>query len=680
MTNSNSNSVSGSSPTQSNPLKNSAAQAKIKKPAGPIRWNAIIPFFIFIALIYGYFYFFFDSHVKKAIEWGAYQALGTELNIAEFKSSFIDGKVEVKKVELTDSVKPNFNSLELSNIRFAVKWDALLRLKFVIEEIAVEGVQFMSKRAHIGKVAPPPPPSPNEPSLVDQLQGKALNKLQKDNESNILGDLSAFLKSGNLNQQGQNLESQLASKKLLEELNQKWAAKKTEWDAKVKTLPTNAELQTFKTRFESIKYKDFKSPQELDASIKQFDALFKDVDSKNKQIQEIKTQFEADLKSIDQDSKSVDNLVKQDIETLKSKFKIPKIDAASFAKALFMSYLTPVLAKVDRYKTLAQKYLPPKYSKMLDGKKGDKNESQAKSDDDTIQPHARAKGVTYEFPIQTGYPMFWIQKISLSSKSSANADYGDFNGLIENITSNQRQIGKMTTLDIKGDFKKMNITGIKVKAQLDNLKTEPKVNLIFDVGSYPVKDLVLLNSTDGQISIPESTASFNSSAETVGFKKYTLKLKSNFNNVRFKADIADKNISEIITQTLNSINHFDLDATANGEFKNLQFDIESSLGTDLQKSFENLLKAKIADANAQLQKTIDNEIGKLKSQLTGQTDGYKNQANNEISKVQNQINDQKKLVDDRVNSAKKDLEKQAQKQLLDAGKKQLDDIKKKLGF
>lgn len=650
---------------------------KVKKPQGPIRWNAIVPFLIFALLVYGYFYFFFDMHVKKALEWGGYKALGTELNIAEFKSSFTKGRVEINKIEITDAAKPNFNSIELSSVRFDVNWDALLRLKFVVEEIAVEGAQFMSKRAHPGKVAPPPPPS-NEPSFTQQLEEKALNKLEKDNQSNVLSDVSAFMKTGKWDDQIKNFEGQMESKKLLEDLNKKWTAKRTEWDAKIKTLPTNAELNSFKTRFEGIKYKDFKSPQELDSSIKQFDALFKDVDAKNKQIQEIKSQFETDLKSIDQDYKAVDAQVKKDIDDIKTKFKIPKIDAASFAKALFMQYLAPIMAKVDRYKAMAQKYLPPKYARMLDGKKAEKEAAPANAN--TIQPHERADGRTYEFPIKNGYPLFWIQKISLSSKSTTSADYGDFSGLIQNITSNQRQIGKTTTMDIKGDFKSMHVSGIKIAAELNNLKEEPQVNFTFNVGAYPVEDLTLLNSKDGKITIPKSTASFASSGETIGFKNYDLNLRTEFSNVAFKTEVADKTISDVLSQTFSVVNRFDVVAKASGELTNLNFDISSSLGGDLQRSFENLLKTKIAEANAQLQKTVDAEIGKLKAQLTGQTDALKNQANGEVAKAQKQIDDQKKQVDDRVNAAKKDLERQAQKQLQDAGQKTLEDLKKKFKF
>ena len=348
-----------------------------------IRWNAIIPFLVFIVLIGLYFTFLFDLHVRIASEWAAYKALGVEVNIDNFKSSFIHGKASIDRIQITDSKEPEYNSIEFSNIKFDINMDALLKLKTVIEEITVDGVQFKSKRSSPGKVAPPTE-KPNEPSFTQQLKEKALGKLQA--EDNLLGDIATFLKTGNFDGQIKNLESKLESKKMLDELNKKWITKKTEWDAKIKNLPTQQELDSYKIRFEKIKYKDFKSPSELQASLSDLDSLIKEVDAKNRQVQDIKNSLDADMKALNQDKTQLEDQIRKDTETFKSHLKIPKIDAAGFTKSLFLGYLTPYTEKLDRYKLMAQKYIPPKYSRMLDGKTNTKKEKH----DDEIQPHPRA--------------------------------------------------------------------------------------------------------------------------------------------------------------------------------------------------------------------------------------------------------------------------------------------------
>ncbi len=652
---------------------NSTIATPVKKSPGPIRWNAIIPFIIICAVIYAYFFFFFDTHVRKAMEWGAYKGMGVEVNIREFKSSFINGNVKISKIEVTDAKQPEFNSIELGDIRFDVNWDALLRLKFVVQEIAVEGVQFMSKRASPGRVAPPTKES-NKPSFTQQLQEKAINKFDKDNEANVLSDVSQFLKSGNFDAQIKNLEGQMASKKMLEDMNAKWAQKKTTWDANIKALPTGAELNSLRDRFGKVKTSNFKTPQELESSLKEIDTLVKEIDSKNKQVNDVKAQLDADLKGLDQDYKSLDLQIKKDIDTLKSRFKIPKIDAASFAKALFMDYLKPITAKVDRYRDMAEKYLPPKYARMV---RGDKT---AEKDEEAILPHPRDEGFTYEFPIKTGYPLFWIQKIRVSSTSNAQVDYGDFKGIISDVSSNQRQTGKPTTADIKGDFKSKNVTGISAFAELNNTDDEPIVKFNLGVGSYMLQNLELMKSKDGQIKIPSSNTALEASGEIKGFKHYDMRFRNQFNNVAFNVTTADKLVNDILSQTLSAVNKFDLEASARGPLSDLAIDIRSSLGADLQRSFENLLKNKIAEANKQLQESINAEIGKLRGQLDAQTAVIKNQAQGEINKVQAQLNDQKKLADDKINAAKKDAENQAKGKVEQEAQKAIEDAKKRLGF
>ena len=655
-----------------------------KKPQGLIRWNAIIPFLIICLFLNLYFTLFFDAHMKNAMEWVGYKALGSEVNIKHFKSSFFKGHVQISKIELTNKENPNLNSLELGDVRFDLNWDALLRLKFVIEEIAVEGIQFSSKRAFPGKVAPPEPPS-DKPSLTTQLQEKALSKLDQENKSNILGDTAQFLKTGKLDDQIKNIEGQIISKKLLEDINLKWTTKRTDWDQKLKTLPSGAELTQLNEKFNKVKLKDFQNLQELEASIKEVDNIVKEINSKTKQVQDLKAQLDSDLKSIDQDYKNIDLQIKKDIETLKSRFKIPKIEAASFAKALFMDYLTPYTKKLDSYKDLAQKYLPPKYAKMVSG------EQKAPEVDDSIQPHPRARGMSYEFPIKNGYPLLWIQKISISSKSNNQVDFGDFTGLVTHITTNQRQIGQPTSLKIEGDFKKFKLQGVRLTALLNNINPQPLIKFEFGIGTYPLSDLQLFKSQNGDISIPQTDVTLDSSGEIIDFSSFDLKLNNTFNHVNFKTSSEDKTLDEVLKSTLGTINQFDLQATAQGELNSLAIDIRSSLAGDLEKAFQNLLQNKIKEANEQLQKVIHTEVEKLKLQLTTQVNTLKSQSETELKKIQSQLDDQKKQAetkvaqaknefDAKINKAKKDAEDQARSKVQQEGQKQVDDLKKKFGL
>ena len=660
-----------------------------KKPKnqGPIRWNAIVIFTVLILLFGLYFKLFFDSHMKSFMEWAGYKALGTEVNINKLETSFASGQIAITQIQITSAEKPDFNSIELGSIRFGFSWDALLRLKFVVDEMAVESVQFMSKRAYPGKVAPPDLPTPDKSSLVSQLQDQALNKVESKNKNNILGDFTAFLKTGDYKQQLNSIESQLESKKLAEELEKKWKSKQVDWDLRVKNLPKEKDFAEFKKQFESIKSKDFKSPQELNESIKKFNELKQQAEDKVKIVNDFKTDLKADLKAIETDYKTLDDTIKSDISSIKDRLKIPKINAAAIAKSMFMDYLTPYISKLDKAKNLAEKYLPPKYSKMVTenlsaDKLLNKKTSEAKDEEtsDDIQPHARDEGVSYEFPVTTGYPLFWIKKISISSKSNSQADYGDIEGLITHVVSNQRQINKPTELNINGDFKSKNITGIKVYGLFDNLKPEPVVNFNFAVKNYPLQNLDLINSPDGKISLPSTALAVDLKTATDGFKTYTVALNNNFYNAQFVAEAKDKNVNELVKGVFSQINEFDLTAKAEGELSRLDFDVQSSLGEKLEKAFSATIQQKIDEINNEIKAKIDKEISQYKSQFEKQIQQFTKGYSADAQGAESQLNNQKAAVDNKVDLAKKDLENKAKDKVKDEGKKVLDGLKKKFKF
>lgn len=673
--------------TDTNQTQNNSQKAKPYKEGGLIRWSAVIPFFIVVALFALYFKLFFDAHMKAGLEWAGYKALGTEVNISKFESSFIKGNVAITGLEITSAEQPDFNSIELGSIRYDVNWDALLRLKFVVEEMAVENIQFMSKRKYRGKVAPPEPPSENKPGLADEVKDKAIAKVDAKGKGNLLGDLSAFLQTGDYKAQLANIEATLKSKQMANDMKAKWAAKQIDWDAKVKTLPKESDFKAYKVKFDSIKVKDFKTPQELDASVKQFNALKSEVDASLKLVNDTKNAFNADLANIKTDYKALDDQIKADVASIKDRLKIPKIDAKQIATSIFMDYLTPYLRKLDKVNELAEKYLPPKYSKMvnenLDSKTllaGKKKKPVEKEEDETIQPHPRAEGVTYEFPVLNGYPLFWIQNIKVSSKSNAQADFGDISGVITNIVSNQRQIGKQTEMHIAGDFKSKSIQGLKVDAYLNNLKEEPAAGVDFAVASYPLQAIELMKNKDGMIAMQQSSLAIEARAATVGFKTYDIGLNNTFNNVKFELGANQEVVEEILKNAFALLTSFDLKAQVKGELSNLDVDVESSLGRKLEEALGASIKAKVDELNKEIKVKIDNEIGKVKGDIEKQistlTKGYVGNAN----ETQAKLDAQKNIADEKIAAAKKDLENKAKSQVQDAGKKAIDALKKKIKF
>lgn len=665
----------------------SSTSTKKVKAKGPIRFEAIIPFAIVTAITWAYFHFLFDRNLKSLLEFAGYQIVGAEVNIADLETSFWKASFRMQGIEVTNSEKPTHNSIKIGDIRYSVLWDGLLRARFVVNEMAVEQIEFSTLRKKPGKVKPPEPPKANasEPSAVEKeankLKEKALEKTKEKYSENVLGDIAMMLSGTSGTEQLKNIEDSLPSKQKLKDFEKDLKEKQSKWQEKIKTLPQAKEIQDLGNRLSKVKTKDFKSPQELQQSLQQVDSIFKDADAKVKLLQATNEEFNTDIKNLDKNFKELDALVKKDIKDLEARFKIPKIDAKSLTRGLLGQYLDPYLKMFNKYKALADKYVPPNLMK-----KG-KPESETE-----IKPHPRAKGVTYEFGRPNSYPMFWIKRISVSSQAGATKESGNIKGLITDLTSNQKLIGKPTVASFEGGFPAMEISGLAAKLSFDGTKEQSEVKYSFEVGSYPVEGRTVIQSPDVNIAFNKAVGSLKSAGSLIGLDQFAFTLNNKMQKVDYQISAKNEIVDSILKEVFSGVPSITIDASGKGELPDdLAIDLESNLGPELQKGFEKQILKKIEEAKAKLQLAIDEAIGKEKAKIEGEYNKLKSQVEGEVKKLTEQINAQKKQAETKTeqakkdaeaqaNKAKKEAESQAKKALEKEGKKAVDDLKKKFGF
>lgn len=639
------------------------------KKKGILRWEAIIPFAIFCALVGAYFHFFFDSHLRKAMEWGGYKAMGAEVNVAKVETSFFKASLLIHGIEITNAEKPTHNSLEIGDIRFSMLWDALLRAKIVINEAAVEQIKFNTQRKHIGKVKPPEPPS-NEPGFVDELSQKALGKVSEKGENNVLGDAIALLTGTDANVQLEKLKNSLPSKTMIESFEKDLKTKEKAWDARLKELPQEKDLKALNDRLNKIKYKDFKTPQELQTSIQELDALVKDGDRMYKQVESTANDLGGELKGIESQYKQIENQVKTDIKSLEQHFRIPKLDAKSITQSLFADYLNPYKDKFYRYKAMAEKYIPPNLLKK----------KEAKEDEIVIQPHPREEGISYEFGRPNSYPLYWVKRTGISSQAGTDPNAGNIKGEIRDITSNQKLIGRPTIATLEGDFPNMDVFGFFTKIVLDYTKTISEIQYDISVAKYKLNSAELVSTPEVSIAFDQAQGGLQLKGLMRGFKEMSIHLENKFSNIAYKISSNNEIADEILKKVFEGIPLVTLDIKGDGTFPRLPLSINSNLGPELQKGFEKQIQAKINETRKKIELAVNEEIAKQKAMIDGQIKALRQQFDGEVKKTQAQVEGQRKEAEKRIEQAKKDAEGQAKKQLEKEGQKAVDDLKKRLGL
>lgn len=648
---------------------------KPKKAKGPIRWEAIIPVTVILVVAWAYFHFFFDLHLRKGLEYLGYQVMGAEVDIAKLETSFWNASLRIQGIEVTDAQKPEKNMLEVGDVRFGVLWDGLLRAKVVVNEMAVEGIKVGTARRHPGAVKPPEPKvaKSDGPGVVqkeaERLQKQALKNTQEQYKDNVLGDIAAILSGSNSQDQMTKIEGTLESKKKLAELDQSYKEKSKAWDQKIKALPSSKDIQSIGDRMNKIKTKDFKNPQEVVDSVNQFQALIKEADEKYKIVQNTANDLNNDFKQVDEDFKGLDALVKKDTANLESRFHIPKLDAGEISKSLFRQYMAPYMAKLDDYRGMAEKYLPPNVLKK-----------DQKEPEPQIQAHPRARGVSYEFGRPNSYPAFWIKKISVSSQAGASPADGNIHGIVTDVTSNQVLVGRPTVADLKGDFPADQIHDFNLKMTLDNTKADSRIAFNFDVGSYPVNGREVVQSPDVKLAFKNAAGKIVSQGELVALHDLKMHFKNTMTNVAYDVQAQNATVQEILSKIFAGIPTVNIDADISGDLPEVKVDINSNLGGEISKGFQAQINKKVEETKAKIQAYINEQVGQNKAKLESEINKYKNQINGEVKKVQDQLNGQKKQAESKIDASKKQSENQAKQKLQDGVQKAAEDLKKKFGL
>lgn len=641
---------------------------KIKKQ-GPVRWGAVIFFAVFVGLIALYSRFFMDTHLRMATAWGLTQALGVEVNVAKVETSFWNAHLKIQGIEVTNAEVPKLNSLSVGEIRFGMLWDALLRAKFVVNEAVIEQLEYGKPRSRPGWVRPPEPPSADDgkPSLVEteakKISDKALGKVEKQHNENLFGDLAAILGGSSAQVQLDKLEGSLASKPMARDLEQKVKSKDAEWQARFKTLPKESEFKALADRMQKVKTKDFKTPQELETSLRELDTIFKEADAKIKTVQQAGQDLDKDLKDLAEQARALEAQIKADLKKLETHFRIPSLDAAGLTRSVFMEYLDPYLRRFKTYRDLATKYIPPNLQK-----KGEP--------DPSMQPRPRAEGVSYEFGRPNAYPLFWVKRTAISSQAGASAYAGEIKGELLDLASNQLITNKPTILNVAGGFPAQQIEGFKTMLKVDNRGEKSRVDLDLAIASYSLAGRELMATPDVTLAFDKAKASLEVKSWLVGLKEFELKIDNRFTDIGYAITAKNSDIDQLLKSIFNGIPMISVEGRLWGEFPRLSTALTSNLGEQLAKGLEREIKAKIAEARAKIEKYVQDEVGKAKAQVDGEIAKLKNQVEGEIKKLQAQAEAQKAKAQAQAEQAKKDAEQQAQAQINNEKKKAEDEAKK----
>jgi uncharacterized protein (TIGR03545 family) len=620
---------------------------KIKKK-GPIRYEAIIPVLIIFTLTFLYFSYYFDKHLKSLIEYAGTQANGAEVNVGDIDTSFIKASFDIHNLQVTNKERPTHNAIEIENIHFQYLWDALLRMKFVVEDASITNIQLAKPRKSIGKVLPP---EPAKPSKINQIQDEVLAQVKNKYGANMLGNIIALLEGGDYKDQINQIRGELKSEARAQEMATAVKKQKESWDQKIKTLSDTTKLKAIEAQVQSISKE--KGVLQQAQGVKKLNDLLKEVESQYKEIQLASNNLEKDIKDVTQFPKELESLINQDINSLKNRFSVPQLDFKDMAMHLFAGQFTEYIVKARKYHALAKQYIPEKKNK----------------EEDEIIPPRRSEGETYLFPVTTGYPLFWLKRAAISSKGTADSYSGNISGELTNVTTAPKQIKKPAVLDLQGNFPASKIMGVNARFTVDHTKKIGKQMALLKVESFLVPEKMFVDQKNMKFGFLNAIGTSSISATMIE-NNIDMTWNAVLNKPNFVVESETKLAKEMLSNILQSIPQITIDGKVTGPFKKLKLKLNSNLGQELGEGLKRELGAKVADAQNQIRALVEEKVNGPKENLLKQIGGAKANLS--------QLNDVQAMYKKNENKIKEEIEKLKKggsDNLKDQGKKLLKGIK-----
>ena len=552
-----------------------------------IRWQGIFAFLGIAVVISILWFLLVDSFIESLIEEYGTKALGAKVEVAETDLSILPAGLEIIGLQLTNPDKPMENAVEISRVNLSLDTMNLLRRKIIIDEMAVEGIQFNTPRQVSGAVVSESDISPEVP-LESPKKIKFPEIAMPDIEEL---DVAEILKN-----------EELESIQLLESIQHDIESEKKRWEKQLDELLDEKKYAEYKNRIENITSKKKITLEVLLSSAGDIAGIQQEVQKDLDSIKQARNEFERTFSSfksrIDQASKAP----ARDAKRLKQKYALSPENLSNFTQLLFGKNVSEWTQKALYWYKKFKPYL--------------KKTAQKEKGKEVVKP-IRGRGVNIRFKEYESLPDFLIRQ----AKAELQLESGDIKGMINNIAPDQHIMGVPLTFEFSGNNMK-DIKSVKINGILDHIKaTQPKDSIYSLIKGYDVDNLTLSDESKLPLKINKASADLEMMAILRG-NNISANITANLRSVKISSNYKDQagSIATTIASALSDVSKFSARADISGTLDDYKINITSDLDSILKNALEKVIH-----------KETEKFENKLKNTILAKVDDYLNLTNDSLS-------------------------------------------------
>lgn len=639
-----------------------------------MRWKYFVPTVIIITVILLFNILFLDFFLKKALISSGEAIFKAKVEVGSLKTSFKGLSINIKGLAVASGSDEWKNMFEVDRIGFGLRLTPLLSKKFIIEELAVEGVKWGTARAVSGAL----PPKKIEKLIAKEkkddgnsITGKLFGAIQ-DKAKNEIKALPAAAAIKDARQQANSIKfdtainvNDLESVKEIEVMKAETSAKFAQYDTRIKDLKLDDKIKLVSTALEeakSIKVQGLQDVEPAKQKLDKLNAAKSDMDKSIAEVNALQSQLSADLGNEKDMLARINQLREKDYQMMADKFKLPNFSMGNISQSIFGPEWIGRVNNAIYYMHLARKYMPnrkPNVKKMV--------------------KQSRMKGMDVSFVKNDNPPDFLISRITLSGTTGGagkTAEPMDFMGTVADITSDPVLLGRPTVALIDG---KKGAQALNIKGILDHTLEIPKDSVSIAYSGIDVKAFGMPKSDY----LPDFSKGQAKMVGTLVMKgdEVDCALVTTFSGLAYTLSDADKNdeFRKSLADMWAGINSFDVKTSITGKPDGLKISVTSNIDSMLSDRFKKITGEKLAQAQAKMRAQIDKLTNDKKNEVMGQYTAKKDEVQKQLTDKQKELQSQLDALKNQLSSKQDamknagETEKQKLQDAADAEKKKLQD-------
>jgi uncharacterized protein (TIGR03545 family) len=592
------------------------------------RWSGLLPFIIVSALLAAFWLLLADTLLKQTIESLGSDLVGAEVNLNKAELTLDPLQIRLVRLQVTDPEQPQHNMVELGEAVASLEPWKLLMGQIIINELSVTGLRVDTPRSRPGRLQPR-----EEPADTKEAAESTLSKLQAALPSvqSVLQQEPLLLTSRN------------------EALQSHYAESRAALDALLVKLPDEQQRQQLQQRFTRATQGQPKTLEEFNTQKGELEKVQAELRTIKSTLDQSRDQLAQSREQLGGDLAALKAAPGEDLKRLREKYSLDTQGAINMSGLLFGDKVEGWMGKALQW----YQRLEP----ML-GASGAGKAKEAKPQ--------RASGRYVRFPSADPTPDFLLRK----ARVQLSLPIGDIDSELRDLTHQPQIIARPATLSASAS-RLQGLQSLDLKGRFDHRDAATAEDtLTLQLKGLQLKELALSQNSDFPLSLIQATTDMQGNL-TLSGGQIEAKMKGAFSNARFLAG-AKGGLAGELAESLGGIDNFTIDATARGTLTSPEFSLNSDLDKQLNKQFQQRLKAKQAAFEQQLRTALEERIAGPRSEYEGKMA----QLTQLQSQLDSQLSENQKMLQAKLDSFKG----QADRQLEESGKKQLEDKLKGLKF